>query len=342
MTVVLESDADLAPSFDSRQVSHVPSAREVAAQIISASVLVFLPLLIVAYAIIRFWNHGIGWFDLTLATVLYVVTGHGLSIGFHRLFTHKSFVAARWLKITLAICGSMAVEGSLITWVAQHRRHHASTDREGDPHSPLRYGRGSWPLMKGLVFAHVGWFFVPNPSHPERWCPDVIGDPDLLLVSRLAPLWAMLSFAIPFALGWAVTSTLAGALAALLWAGVVRVFVLHHVTWGVNSIAHTFGATPYKTKDNSRNVPVLALMSFGDSWHNAHHAFPTVARHGVDRHQLDSSATLIRAFERLGWATAVRWVDPNRLAVRRLSPLTKAKQLRSSASPDPGISDFGD
>jgi stearoyl-CoA desaturase (delta-9 desaturase) len=287
-------------------------------QVTSATLLVFLPLALFVWAVVRFWTHGVTWFDVGLAVVLYFVTGHGLSAGFHRLFTHRSFVPSRWLKIALGIAGSMAVEGSLITWVAQHRRHHAASDRVGDPHSPIRYGPGVWAGVRGLVFAHVGWFFVPNPSHPERWCPDVLEDRDLVVISRLAPLWSVVSFALPFALGYAVFGTFGAAFDAFVWAGVVRVFVLHHVTWGVNSIAHSWGKCPFRTKDNSRNVAVLAILSFGDSWHNAHHAFPTLARHGVDDGQIDSSAGLIRAFERLGWATSVRWPNPSRLEVRRI------------------------
>jgi stearoyl-CoA desaturase (delta-9 desaturase) len=221
------------------------------------------------------------------------------------------------LKIALAVAGTMAVEGSITTWVAQHRRHHAASDREGDPHSPIRYGTGFFPQMRGLIFAHIGWFFIPNPSHPERWCPDILADPDLVTISNLSSFLTVVTFALPFGLGYAVTGTFTGAMYALLWAGVVRVFVLHHVTWGVNSVAHTFGSRPFKTKDNSRNVAILAILSFGDSWHNAHHAFPTLARHGVDRHQLDSSAGLIRLFEKLGWATSARWPSMDRLDIRR-------------------------
>lgn len=294
-------------------------------QVTSASVLVFLPLMVLGYALVRFWDHGIGWFNLVLAALLYVVTGHGLSVGFHRLFSHNSFRVPRWLKLMLAVAGSMAVEGSLVTWVAQHRRHHVFSDRAGDPHSPLRYGRGFFSQLKGMVFAHVGWFFVANPSQPERWCPDLLADQDLVVVSRLAPLWTLLSFALPFVLGWAITERITGALSTLLWAGVVRMVVLHHVTWGVNSIAHSFGRRRFKTKDNSRNVPMLALLSCGDSWHNSHHAFPASARHGVDRHQLDSSAALIAVFERLGWATQVRWPDPTRLATQRTAPVSKPR-----------------
>jgi stearoyl-CoA desaturase (Delta-9 desaturase) len=317
VTTLLDPSSTELPAVDNLIVRDTVSRRERTTQMVSAGILVGLPLALVGFAIFHYWRHGIGWFDLGLGIALYFLTGHGLSAGFHRLFTHRSFVPARWLKITFAVLGSMAVEGSLITWVAQHRRHHAASDRLGDPHSPMRYGRGVWSQTKGLVFAHVGWFFLPNPSHPERWCPDILADSDLVTISRFSPLWTVLSFAIPFGLGWAVTMSFSGAISALLWAGVVRVFLLHHVTWGVNSIAHTFGSSPFKTKDNSRNVPILAILSFGDSWHNAHHAFPTLARHGVDRRQIDSSAGLIRICERLGWVTAARWPVAAKLDVRR-------------------------
>jgi stearoyl-CoA desaturase (delta-9 desaturase) len=318
VTTLLEPTRSEPFSNDNLIAPHAVSRREFLTQVVSASFLVFLPLGLVGFTIVHFWNRGVGWFDLGLAVALYFITGHGLSAGFHRLFTHRSFVPKRWLKIVLAVAGTMAVEGSIVTWVAQHRRHHAASDRIGDPHSPLRYGRGVWSQTKGLVFAHVGWFFAPNPSHPERWCPDILADADLVRISGLSAQITVLSFALPFGLGWAVTGSISGAFSALIWAGVCRVFVLHHVTWGVNSIAHTWGRTPYKTKDNSRNVPLLAVLSFGDSWHNAHHAFPTLARHGVDRFQLDSSAELIRLCERLGWASNVRWPVASRLEVRRV------------------------
>jgi stearoyl-CoA desaturase (delta-9 desaturase) len=317
VTTLLDSPGAEAVSVDNLIVRDTVSRRERTMQMISAGILVGLPLALLGFAISHYWEHGVSWFDLGLGIALYFLTGHGLAAGFHRLFTHRSFVPSRWLKITFAVLGSMAVEGSLITWVAQHRRHHAASDRLGDPHSPMRYGRGVWSQTKGLVFAHVGWFFIPNPSHPERWCPDILEDSDLVTISRFSPLWSLLTFVIPFGLGWAVTSSLSGAISALIWAGVVRVFLLHHVTWGVNSIAHTFGSSPFKTKDNSRNVPILAVLSFGDSWHNAHHAFPTLARHGVDRRQIDTSAGLIRICERLGWVTAVRWPIAAKLDVRR-------------------------
>jgi stearoyl-CoA desaturase (delta-9 desaturase) len=288
-------------------------------QQLSAAALICLPLGGVIYAGVRLWGHGIGWLDLGLAVGMYFFTGYGLAVGFHRMFTHASFRPARALKITLAIAGSMAIEGSLFTWVAQHRRHHAYADRVGDPHSPWRYGTGVWPQFKGLWHAHAGWFFVANPSEPERWIPDLLDDKDLRFVSRTAALWSVLSLLLPFLVGLAVTRTLIGGMLALLWAGAVRVAVLHHVTWGVNSFAHMFGSRPYRTRDRSANVALLSVLSFGDSWHNAHHAYPALARHGVDRWQIDSAAVLIHWFERLGWAEDVKWPQASKIAARRLA-----------------------
>lgn len=284
----------------------------------SALVLVCAPLLALGFCGVSFWRHGISGLDVVLAAVFYLITGFGLTVGFHRMLTHGSFRPARALKIALAVAGSLGVEGSVFTWVAQHRRHHAYADRAGDPHSPWRYGNGFGRQLKGLAHAHVGWFFASNPSEPERWISDLLADRDLRLISRTAALWASLSLAIPFFIGLAVTQTLTGAWLALLWAGVVRMALLHHVSWGVNSVGHMFGTRPFRTRDRSANVALLAVLSFGDAWHNGHHAYPLLARHGVDRGQLDSSAALIRVFERLGWATHVHWPSGGQLAARRI------------------------
>jgi stearoyl-CoA desaturase (delta-9 desaturase) len=181
------------------------------------------------------------------------------------------------LKIALAIAGSMAAAGSVFTWVAQPRRHHAYADTPGDPHSPFRYGSGFGPQLRGLCHAHVGWFFETNPSHPERWIPNLLADRYLQVISRTATLWALLPLAVPTFLGWLLTGTPTRALATLLWAGGVRIFLLHHVTWAVNSVGHMFGNRPFRTRDSSTNFAPLALLSFGDSWHNAHHAYPRLA-----------------------------------------------------------------
>jgi stearoyl-CoA desaturase (delta-9 desaturase) len=279
---------------------------------------VVAPLMALVWAADRFWHRGVGWFDLGFGIALYVATGFGVTLGFHRLFTHRSFRARRWLRVTLAVAGSMAVEGSVISWVSHHRRHHLYADRPGDPHSPVADTTRSFGHLRGFLHAHVGWLFSGATSDATRWSRDLLADRDLVVVSTLTPLWMALSFALPFGVGWAVTRSITGALLALLWAGAVRVALLHHMTWSVNSLGHMFGKRPYKSPDRSGNISVLAVVSLGDSWHNSHHAFPTIARHGCNPGQVDPTAALLRIFERLGWASQVRWPRPEVL-VRRLA-----------------------
>ncbi|MBO0728100.1 MAG: acyl-CoA desaturase [Acidimicrobiaceae bacterium] len=292
-------------------------------QKLSAMVLIGLPLAGLIWGMGWAWDDGVSPTALAVAAGMYLVTGHGLSVGFHRMFTHHSFRPTRGLKIALAVAGSMAVEGSVFTWVAQHRRHHAYADGPNDPHSPWRYGNGFGPQLRGLWHAHVGWFFKPNPSDPERWIPDLLADRDLRVISRTATVWALLSLALPALLGWLLTGTMTGVWETLLWAGGVRIFLLHHVTWAVNSIGHMFGNRPFRTRDNSTNFWPIALLSFGDSWHNAHHAYPRLARHGIDRGQIDSSAVLIRCLEHVHLASDVNWPTTSSTARRRASALRK-------------------
>jgi stearoyl-CoA desaturase (Delta-9 desaturase) len=276
------------------------------------------PLVALGVAVVRFWGHGVSARDLVLAVAFYLVAGFGVTVGFHRLFTHRSFKANVPLEVGLAIAGSLALEGGLVGWVANHRRHHTFADRDGDPHSPWVQGSGRGGRLRGLFHAHMGWFFRPDTTDVERLAHDLLARRHLRVIDRLFPLWFVLSLAGPFALGWLWGGSLATGATALLWAGAVRICVLHHVTWSINSVCHMFGRRPYDTSDHSRNVRWLAGASFGESWHNNHHAFPAMARHGADRHQWDPSARLIRVFERAGWADQVRWPDPSRLASKRL------------------------
>ncbi|MGQ0824643.1 MAG: acyl-CoA desaturase [Actinomycetota bacterium] len=271
------------------------------------SLLVIGPGIALGIAIPLLWGNVVTLRDILLAIVFYLVTGHGIAIGYHRLFSHSSFTPTRPLKIALAAMGSMALEGSLIGWVANHRRHHRFSDRPGDPHSPHRYGSGVRAQLRGFVHAHVAWLFVAEPTSAEHYARDLLRDRDLVVISRLFPVFATFSLAAPFGLGWLLAGEFAGAVTALVWAGIVRVTLLHHVTWSINSICHVFGPRPFVTRDRSTNFAPLAVLSFGESWHNFHHAQPSSARHGVLRHQLDSSARLIRLFEQAGWATKVRW-----------------------------------
>ena len=283
-------------------------------RVLSAGLVVVLPFAGLGAAVAMLWGHGIGLADVLLAVGLYVVTGFGVTVGFHRLLTHRSFIARPWLRIALAVAGSMSLQGDVITWAAAHRRHHAFTDRPGDPHSPYRYGTGTAGLLRGLVHAHVGWLFRDDPTPAARYVPDLLADPAMVRVARAFPALSAVSLILPFAAGWALGGDLRAAWTALLWAGLVRVLVLHHVTWSVNSLCHMFGARPHRVRrfDRSADLWPLALISFGESWHNGHHAAPACARHGSRPHQVDPSAALIRIFERLGWATGVRWPDSRR------------------------------
>lgn len=253
------------------------------------------------------WGRAVNVSDVVMGTVFYLVTGFGVTVGYHRLFTHRGFLPRRLLKVILAVVGSMAVEGSVTAWVATHRRHHLYSDQAGDPHSPHRYGERPVALLRGLWFAHVGWLFVSDASSAERYAPDTLRDKDLRRVGRLFPLLAIGSLALPFGIGYALAGTLTGAITALVWAGLVRMALLHHVTWSVNSFCHTFGRRSEDTSDHSRNLWVLAIPSLGESWHNIHHAHPAWARHGANRFMIDPSARVIWLFERFGWITRVRW-----------------------------------
>ncbi|MFN7148292.1 MAG: acyl-CoA desaturase [Microthrixaceae bacterium] len=299
------------------------------------------PPIAVGLAIAGWWGDRVQPVDVVLLVVLYFVSGYGVTIGYHRLLTHRSFTANRALKISLAVAGSMAVEGSPISWVAAHRRHHRFSDRPGDPHSPNLHGAGAIRRLRGLLHAHVGWLFACDATSAERFAPDLQADEDLRRVGRWFPAIAVLSFALPFGIGWLWSGTLGGALSALLWGGLIRMMLLHHTTWSVNSLCHAVGKRPFQTRDRSSNVALLAVVSMGDSWHNLHHAYPMSARQGVLPHQLDSSAGLIRVFERLGWATDVCWPDPARLErLRRTSdgPPVDGPSLESDP-PDPRASD---
>jgi stearoyl-CoA desaturase (delta-9 desaturase) len=255
----------------------------------------------------------LGWADVVIAAVFYVVSGLGITVGFHRYFTHGSFKANRPLRVALAIAGMLAMQGPVITWVADHRRHHAFSDKEGDPHSPWLFGTGVRALARGFWHSHMGWLFDRDLTNAERFAPDLLADRDIDRVSRLFALWSVLTLLAPALIGGLVTWSWWGALTAFFWAGLVRVSLLHHVTWSINSICHMWGERPFAARDHSANVWWLAILSFGESWHDLHHADPTCARHGVEKGQIDLSAAVIKGFEKAGWATSVRWPTSRRL-----------------------------
>ena len=278
-----------------------------------------VPFLAVLAAVPVAWGGWLGWRDVVIAAVMYWVTGHGITVGFHRLFTHKSYKPNRAVKIAVAIAGSMAIEGPVVRWVADHRKHHKFSDRDGDPHSPWRYGTTVPALLKGMAWAHVGWMFDGEQTPARQYAPDLLKDPDIVKISKAFPFWAAVSVVTPALVGGLWSMSWHGALTAFFWGTLVRVSLLHHVTWAINSICHTIGDRPFRSRDHSGNVWWLAIPSMGESWHNLHHADPTCARHGVLRGQIDTSARVIWIFEKFGWVTSVRWPVAERLAAKRVA-----------------------
>ena len=251
------------------------------------------------------WGGTLHWQDLVVLAITYTLTGLGITVGYHRLFTHRSFKTTRSLRALLAVLGAMAVEGPVIEWVSTHRKHHRFSDAQGDPHSPHLDPAPGWRgTLRGLGHAHVGWIFRgKDMANPARYAKDLLADGDLRFISKMFPLWVAVGLAVPFGLGYALTGSLVGGLTGLLWGGAVRVFLLHHVTFSINSLCHSFGRRPFSTGDESRNLAWLAPLAFGESWHNNHHAFPTSARHGLRGWQLDPGGWLIAGLERchLAW-----------------------------------------
>ncbi len=265
------------------------------------TVLPLVSLLVVGW---QLWEQALHTSDLIVFAIVYSLTGFGITVGFHRHLTHRAFKAKRPVRGALAILGSAAVEGPVISWVADHRKHHAFTDEPGDPHSPhVGHGGGLRGALRGLAHAHLGWLYDHSQrALKTRYAPDLMNDSLIRFVDRTFALWVLAGLAVPFGLGWAIGGSIHHALTGLLWGGLVRMFVLHHVTYSINSLCHFFGRRDYETDDESRNLAWLAPLSFGESWHNNHHAFPTSARHGLRRWQIDSGAAVIWVLEKLGLA----------------------------------------
>jgi stearoyl-CoA desaturase (Delta-9 desaturase) len=277
-----------------------------------------IPFLAVIAAGILSWNSLLHWTDLAIFSVMYVVVGLGVTIGFHRLLTHRSFATYKPIGYALAVAGSMAVQGPVICWVADHRKHHAHTDEEGDPHSPhVGHGTGVVGSIKGLWWAHLGWLLDRHgQADPRRYARDLREDAGMRRISAAFPFIVVAGLLLPFAAGFVITGTLAGAATALLWGGFVRVFIIHHVTWSVNSVCHFFGRRRFATEDESTNVTWVALLSFGEGWHHNHHAFPRSAKHGLRWYEPDVSGWIIRTLERVGLAWNVVTITPERQQAR--------------------------
>ncbi len=302
----------------SRAAETVPIEHETIDRVVRTLV-VGLPLAAIGVAGWLAWGGSLHWQDLVVLAITYSLTGAGITVGFHRLFTHRSFKTNRPVRAILAVLGSMAVEGSVVEWVATHRKHHSYSDQPGDPHSPHDDHAPGWRgALSGLVHAHVGWMFRgKDMANPARYARDLLADRDLRFIGRAFPLWVALGFALPFGLGVALTGSVVGGLTGLLWGGAVRVFLLHHATFSINSLCHFFGRRAFATGDESRNLAWLAPLTFGEAWHNNHHAFPTSARHGLGRWQLDPGAWLISALERCRLAWDVVLPSPARVEARR-------------------------
>jgi stearoyl-CoA desaturase (Delta-9 desaturase) len=298
-----------------------PVAHETLDRTITGLVTV-LPVLALGVAVWQAWGGWLQSSDVLVFLIMYVATGLGVTVGFHRLLTHRSFKTGPAVRATFAILGSAAIEGPVVSWVADHRKHHAFADKPGDPHSPhVDHGVGWRGALRGLLHAHIGWLF----RHDERglktrYAPDLLRDPVVRFVDRTFIVWALGGFAVAFGLGVAIGGSVGAGLTALIWGGGVRMFVLHHVTYSINSICHVFGRRGFETPDESRNVAWLAVPSFGEAWHNNHHAFPTSAAHGLRRWQVDPSALVIRALE----ATGLAW------DVIRISPETQRRKLSAA------------
>jgi stearoyl-CoA desaturase (delta-9 desaturase) len=290
-----------------------PVANETRDRIITGLV-TFIPFAGLGFVAWQLWQSALHWNDLIVFGIAYLLTGIGVTVGFHRLLTHRSFKTKTAVRATLAALGSAAIEGPVISWVADHRKHHAFSDCEGDPHSPhVDHGRGLRGALAGLFHAHVGWLFIhTHRGSKERYAPDLIADPAIRFVDRTFLLWVAVGLAVPFGLGVAIGGTVTEGLWGLLWGGAVRMLVLHHVTYSINSLCHFFGRQRFATGDESRNLLWLALPSLGEAWHNNHHAFPTSAAHGLRPWELDPSALTIRLLERLGLAWDVVRVSPQR------------------------------
>ena len=279
---------------------------------------VVIPFIGTLVAIVMLWNRAVDLTDLILLVVMYMITAVGITVGFHRLLTHRAFASYPWVERTFAVLGSLSVQGSVMDWVADHRKHHAHTDREGDPHSP-HIGHGSG--LSGLWHAHVGWLLeTQGQADWKKYAAELYEDPAMRRIGRWFPQLALLSLLVPAAAGWALHDfTAAGALRGLVWGGLVRIFFVHHVTWSVNSVCHFFGSRRFDIDDHSTNVGWLAVLSLGESWHHNHHAFPRSAYHGLRWWEIDPSGLIIAGMQKVGLAWNVVRISPERQQSRAVA-----------------------
>lgn len=326
-----ENNAEIAIEEAGTQLERAPLAQRVI-----VFLAVVLPFIAFIAAIFLTWGQGgLHWTQLSVFAAMYVITGLGITIGYHRLFTHRAFEAVKPVKWFFAIAGSMAVEGPVLKWVATHRRHHQHSDEEHDPHSPHGWGAGLKGVISGFWHAHVGWLFAADPPELDSYVKDLREDTGIRIISKLFPLWVALGLAIPAILGGIMTQSWWGALIGFIWGGLVRVFMVHHTTWSINSVCHLWGSKTYKSRDESRNNLIFGVLGFGEGWHNNHHAFPTSARHGLAWWQLDISYIVILMMKATGLAWNLRLPSATALAAKR------TRQPKQSSESAPNIVDAG-
>lgn len=290
-------------------------------------VAVAVPFIGVLVAIVLLWNKAVSWFDIAMLVGMYLFSAFGVTVGYHRMLTHGSVQAPKWVRYLFVIAGSTAIEGPALIWAADHRKHHAHTDQEGDPHSPhIGGGEG----LKGLWHAHVGWLWSTEIERgwPRKHTPDLLRDKGLVRISKAFPYIALGALAVPFLAGWAYHGSIAGGLQTFVWAGLVKVFFIHHVTWSVNSICHFSGYRRFDIDDHSRNNPVLAILTLGESWHHNHHAFPRSASHGMRWYEIDLSALLIKGFVAVGLMSKPVYISREKQAEK----LAGAAETRSEVA----------
>jgi len=305
-----------------------PSRAPIGARV-ATLIAVVLPFAGIVAAVTMLWGIAFDWVHLFTMLGMYLLTVFGVTVGYHRLFTHKSFEAPRFVQALWGILGSMAVHGNLLKWVALHRKHHQHSDDHDDPHSPHTSGDGTLGVLRGAWRSHMGWFFEKDPDDLPRYVPDLASDKIVRWVSMYFPLWVAIGLLAPAAIGGLVTMSWSGAILGFLWGGLARVFIVHHVTWSINSICHLWGSKPFDSHDESRNNPLMAFLTLGEGWHNNHHAFPASARHGLKWWQFDPSYLVIRGMECVGLARRVRVPSPERqLARRRHQPLLRGSDGR--------------
>ena len=314
------SEAALKPTRDDIQVTEHETLDRIATGTITA-----IPFIGLGLVVWQTWASALRWSDVAVFAIMYLLTGLGVTVGFHRLLTHRSFKTKPWVRGTFAALGSVAIEGPVISWVADHRKHHAFSDQEGDPHSPhVDHGGGWRGALRGLLHAHVGWLFIHTQrANKERYAPDLMKDPQIRFIERTFLWWAIGGLIpVPFILGFVIGGSVHAGLTAIVWGGLVRMLLLHHVTYSINSLCHFFGRRRFETDDESRNLAWLAPLSLGEAWHNNHHAFPTSAAHGMRRWEVDPSAGVIWVLEKTGLAWDVVRVPRDR----------QERKLRASAT----------